>query len=104
MPEAPEKQTDDTQNNGDPIGWKPVIKVILMLLIMVACIVVIKALHLDAHFRDPEWRRDMQDRMGAWLPLIYLAAGTIIIAVGAPRVWYSFLGGALFGFTMGTIW
>jgi uncharacterized membrane protein YdjX (TVP38/TMEM64 family) len=95
---------DNETHSQDPVGWKPVIKVVLLVLVMVLCVVLMKAFKVDQYFRDSDWRDEFRQKMGHWLPLAYVVLGTIVIAVGAPRIWYSFLGGGLFGFAMGSVW
>ncbi|NQU42681.1 TVP38/TMEM64 family protein [bacterium] len=97
------------------VGWRPVAKILLLGLVVTGCFLLMKSTPLGEMWGDEDsrqnlldhiqvWRENMQDSMGHWLPLLYVFAGIILIAAGVPRIWYSFLGGALFGFLMGTVW
>lgn len=88
----------------DDLGYKPLVKLLILLVIMTACLLIVRKLDLGGLFQDAESRQKMRDFMGPWLPLGYIAMGTVFIAVGFPRVAWAALGGALFGFTMGTVW
>jgi uncharacterized membrane protein YdjX (TVP38/TMEM64 family) len=39
--------------------------------------------------------------MGAWGPLIFILLTTVVVAIGAPRVWMAALGGFAFGWLAG---
>ena len=86
------------------VGWGAAVKVVVLMVVIGACVLAVRLTPWREFFETPEWRQQLQESMGAWLPAIYVAAGTPIVAAGFPRIWYSWLGGALFGFTMGTVW
>jgi uncharacterized membrane protein YdjX (TVP38/TMEM64 family) len=88
----------------EPSEWKPLVKACILAAAVVAFMVLLKLAHLDRYFTDPEWRRRLQQAMGAWLPLLYVLAGAVLTALGFPRLAYVVLGGALFGATLGIAW
>ncbi|OPZ11566.1 MAG: SNARE associated Golgi protein [candidate division BRC1 bacterium ADurb.BinA364] len=88
----------------DPIGWKPAIKIVLLVAIVAGCVVAIRNSPWKEYFFDPEARLRLRESCGAWLPLAYTLAGAAVIAVGFPRVWYVWFGGGLFGFVEGLFW
>jgi len=87
-----------------PVGWRSVVKACVLVVVMTACLVVVYASPLGKYFEDPEWRRRLRHTAGPWLPVLYLAVGSVLIGVGFLRTLYTFLGGALFGFLWGAVW
>ena len=100
----PEGTPQPDEFSSEPVSWKPLVKVCILVAVVVVCLILVKIARLDKYFDDPEWRRNLRKAMGTWLPLIYVLAGTLLTALGVPRLLYVWLGGALFGATFGAVW
>jgi uncharacterized membrane protein YdjX (TVP38/TMEM64 family) len=78
-------------------------KFLLMALVVALCMVIVHQTPLRQYVTDPEaraWKTGIQ-AAGMWGPILYLAATTLLIAVGMPRLLFCMLGGMLFGFVRG---
>ena len=101
----PEGTPPPDEPSSEPVSWKPLVKVCILVAVVVVCLILVKVAHLEKYFQDPDWRRHLKETVGArQLAILYIVAGTPLIALGVPRIWYSFLGGALFGFLIGAAW
>ncbi|MCX7049410.1 MAG: TVP38/TMEM64 family protein [Candidatus Sumerlaeota bacterium] len=104
LPPTSDTPVANDAESSQPVGWKPFVKVCIMAAVLAGAVVLIRQTHLAEHFQSVEWRAHLQEQWGRWLPVIYVAAGAILIAMPFPRIVYSALGGALFGFIGGSLW
>lgn len=90
----------------NPKEWKSLIKPLVLVLVIVACLVVVYATPLR-HYLDtdhiPRWRA-MIRKAGAWGPILFVLVGAVVVGAGFPRIGYNVIGGAAFGFVMGSVW
>ncbi|MBN1866154.1 TVP38/TMEM64 family protein [Candidatus Sumerlaeota bacterium] len=86
--------------------WKPLIKVSILVLGIALCLTVVYATPLRDYFSKEsvsEWRRRLQGT--GWKGLaVFLVAGSVLVSMGFLRTVYSAIGGAVYGFALGTLW
>ena len=82
---------------------KATIKLIVMIILVLFCLVILHLSPLRQYISDIKRLQTYLQTTGAWAPFIFIAAGSLLVALGAPRLLYCSAGGLLFGFIEGLL-
>ncbi|ETW99141.1 MAG: hypothetical protein ETSY1_16115 [Candidatus Entotheonella factor] len=98
---APSEAADTSTLN--PARSSPLLRMLLLAALLITCAAAVYLSPLQ-QWLNPDSLEPLKGwiaSMGAWGPLIFTLLTTVVVAVGAPRIWMAALGGFAFGWSAG---